>query len=53
MKRMLAAAALFAGATALSAQTPAHDPSAKLRQVLPVEVADQVIRKHWHTGPWS
>ena len=45
MKRMLAAAALFAVAPALSAQTPAHDPSAKLREVLPVEVADQVIRK--------
>ena len=44
MKRMLVAVALFAVAPAMSAQTPAHDPSAKLREVLPVEVVDQVIR---------
>ena len=30
-------------AAALSAQTPAHDPSSRLREVLPADVAEQVL----------
>lgn len=36
-------AALLCGAPALNAQTPANDPSARLTQVLPAKVADQVL----------
>jgi hypothetical protein len=39
----LVAAALLCGAPALMAQTPANDPSARLTQVLPVGVANQVL----------
>jgi hypothetical protein len=39
----LLAIALVASATALPAQTPANDPSARLRQVLPADVASRVL----------
>jgi hypothetical protein len=41
---VLAAATLFSGA-ALDAQTPANDPSARLREVLPADVAERVLAK--------
>jgi len=37
--------ATIAGLSGASAQTPAADPSAKLREVLPADVADRVIMK--------
>ena len=36
-------AALLCGAPTLMAQTPANDPSARLTQVLPADVANQVL----------
>src|ERR687885_25031 len=43
MKRIVATA-MFVMATAASAQTPARDPSDKLREVLPADVADRVLK---------
>jgi hypothetical protein len=40
----VAVAALFSVGTA-AAQTPAHDPSARLKEVLPADVADRVLAK--------
>lgn len=37
--------AVCIGASALVAQTPAHDPSARLREVLPADVAERVIAR--------
>ncbi|MGH7535175.1 MAG: hypothetical protein ACREMG_06280 [Gemmatimonadales bacterium] len=42
--RAFLAAALVA-ATPISAQTPAADPSSRLREVLPAEVADHVLQR--------
>jgi hypothetical protein len=41
----LLALALSAGANALVAQTPARDPSARLMEVLPADVAERVLEK--------
>ena len=46
MRHLRTHAILGAGlfiAAAVGAQTPAHDPSARLREVLPADVADQVL----------
>jgi hypothetical protein len=40
---MAAAVALFGAASAAVAQTPANDPSARLQQVLPADVATRVL----------
>lgn len=40
---MLAAVALLGAASAAVAQTPANDPSARLREVLPADVATRVL----------
>jgi hypothetical protein len=40
---MTAALALASLGTSLGAQTPANDPSARLREVLPADVADRVL----------
>ncbi len=45
MKRLLAPSMLVVLATSLLAQTPAHDPSDRLRAVLPATVADQVLAR--------
>jgi hypothetical protein len=37
--------ATLLGATALAAQTPANDPSARLKEVLPADVAERVLAK--------
>src|SRR5213075_399403 len=37
--------ATFAAFSSASAQTPAADPSARLREVLPADVADRVLAK--------
>ena len=39
----LAAAALMSAGAALGGQTPAHDPSARLKEVLPADVAEHVL----------
>lgn len=44
LKAMISAA-LLCMATSLSAQTPAHDPSEKLRAVLPADVAARVLAR--------
>ena len=41
--RTLAALALLSVGASLGAQTPANDPSARLREVLPADVADHVL----------
>ena len=41
--RTLAALALVSFGTSLGAQTPAYDPSARLKEVLPADVADHVL----------
>jgi hypothetical protein len=43
MVRTLAALALLSVGASLGAQTPAYDPSARLREVLPADVADRVL----------
>lgn len=42
-KKLVMIGAAFFAATTLGAQTPANDPSARLREVLPPDVADKVL----------
>jgi hypothetical protein len=42
-RTLLSTVALLCGAAAASAQTPANDPSARLKQVLPADVATRVL----------
>lgn len=45
MKKTLLAAALLLGASTISAQTPAHDPTDRLREVLPAEAFARVQQR--------